>query len=140
MNNLLGVCSNESMLFPNFWQRFMGVGGSNGCTSSCSFSTDVLGSQQWNLECSESLSGAGDAFNFSDALRISTGVPVKVPQALRNLACRKSLYIEIIKIQLIITKWIQPIKSARRKNNKQILRVTWKYLKFDIYHGARIIL
>ena len=139
MNNLLGVCSNESMLFPNFWQRFMGVGGSNGWTSSCSFSTDVLGSQEWNLEGSESLSGASD-FNFSDALRISAGVPAKVPQALRNIACRKSLYSEIIKIQLTITKWIQPIKSARRKNNKQILRVTWKYLKFDMYHGACIIL
>lgn len=98
------MCSNEFMLFPHSWQGFIGVGESNGWTSGCSFSKDVLGSQEWNLEGSESWSGDGDFFNFSDALRISIGVPVKVPQALRNLACRNSLSNETIKIQLTETE------------------------------------
>lgn len=49
---------------------------------------DASGSHEWNFECSEPPSSSGEPYNLADALRISTGVSTKVPQAFRNLACR----------------------------------------------------
>jgi hypothetical protein len=48
-----------------------------------------LGSHEWNFEDSEYLSSPGEPLNLSQAFRISVGVSGKVPQALRNLACRE---------------------------------------------------
>ena len=53
---------------------------------------DVLGSHEWNFECSKSPSWDGELFNLLDAFRISAGVSTKVPHALRNLACESRIY------------------------------------------------
>ena len=91
MNNLLGVCFTECVLLPHSSEHLMGVEGLNAWLSSWTLSAAVLGSQEWNLEGSESLPPEGDTFSFSDAFRISAGVLAKVPQALRNMAYRKGL-------------------------------------------------
>lgn len=87
-DNLIGVCSEEPGPFPHSSRSLTGVGGCSGWFSCWSILMDVLGSQELNFDGSESLSWWGEPFNFEEAFRSSTGVSTRVPQALRNLACK----------------------------------------------------
>ena len=87
INNLLGVWSEQSVLFSHSSHCFLGVGGLNSWTLVETFSAEVSRSQERNFGGPESLLHEGDTFSFSDAFRISAGVLAMVPQALRNFAC-----------------------------------------------------
>lgn len=92
------MCSKEGDSLPHSSESLMGEGGWSHSLPRWSFVIDVLGSQEWNFEDSLSFPEEGEPFNFWDAFRISAGVSIRVPQALRNLACKMN-FVQSRKVQ-----------------------------------------
>lgn len=85
MNYLFEESEEESDPFSHFSKSLIGVCSWSGCFSK-NFSVEAVGSHEWNAGSVSPLWGC-ESFDFSRFL-ISAGVWGKVPQALRNFACK----------------------------------------------------
>lgn len=88
---LSSECDEESDLLSHSSKSLIAEGCKSDCFSSLSFSRLSFWSHEWHVDDFVSLFWGSKSFSFS-LFRISTGVCGKVPQALRNLACRITIY------------------------------------------------